>query len=384
MLASAMAAVGTSQQSAGTVVAGKYRLARKLGEGAFGEVWLSEDIAARTDVVVKVLHTQWSRVPSVVERFKREAMASQRIHHPSACRVFDSGVTEEGTPFIIMEYLGGGTLKDELVRVGRMPLARVAAWMAPVCEAVEVAHKAGIVHRDLKPENIMMKRQGESEVPVVVDFGIAKLLDADQKLTMTGSILGSPTYMSPEQCRGQSDIGPAADVYSLAIIVFELCVGRPPFVTRSFAEMAVKHAYDPAPPLTGVPPALAEMVARCFAKAPADRPPVAQLGRALRKAAAVEQRDRSPGMAQGSDRSDRADQLARADRAPGAPQTDQLRAVDSHSAPTMMSSGNKEVEEAMRRLKAPAQTRSKVNPFLVAGAAVLLAAIGALLGWLIH
>ena len=361
----------------GLTLSGKYQLKRKLGEGAFGEVWLSDDLVSRADVVLKMLHAQWSRVPAVVERFRREALASQRIQHPSACRVFEFAMTDDGTPYITMEYLSGGTLKNELQKSTRLPLARVAKWMVPVCEAVEAAHKAGIVHRDLKPENIMMKMVGGEEVPVVLDFGIAKLLDAEQKLTQTGSILGSPAYMSPEQSMGQSDIGPPADLYSLAIIVFELVSGAPPFVSKSFAEMAVKHAHDPAPPLTGVPPQLAQVVARCLGKQPAQRPPVAELARALRAAASSEQAVRT------------AERSRPAAAPPGTP----VRAseADRHSAQTMISEGgSREFEEAMRRLKEPAaaaakgQAQGRISPAIIAGVVIGLATLGVLIGWLIR
>ena len=353
---------------AGRTLAGRYQLARQLGEGAFGQVWLARDLTAQGDVVVKVLHSNWARVPEVVERFRREAQASQRIVHGSACKVFEFAVTEDRLFFITMEYLDGGTLKEELARVGRMALARVAHWMVPVCDAVGSAHRAGIVHRDLKPENIMLRRDGGAETPVVLDFGIAKLLDADQKLTQTGSILGSPAYMSPEQSMGQSDIGPAADVYSLAIITFELASGAPPFVSRSFAELAVRHAHDPPPRLEGVPPALSAMVDRCLAKDPAARPPVTELAAAIAAA----------GLRQSGTQ----------ERPPGADRVAPVR-VDSHSAPTMLSRGNKELDEAMRRLAAAPPRTAPVaearrpllsRPPVLAAIAVGLALFGALLG----
>ena len=270
-------------QRAGQLLDGKYRLDRKLGEGAFGEVWLADNSTGH--VVVKLLHPQWARTASVVERFRREAVASSRISHPHVCRVYDYATTDDDIPFIVMEYLTGGTLKEGLKANGPMRLGQVAKVMVPVCEAVAAAHQAGIVHRDLKPDNVMMTARDGVDVPVVLDFGIAKLLDAADKLTQSGTMMGSPGYMSPEQCEGALDIGPAADVYSLATLTFELLVGRTPFVSRSLAEMAMKHVIETPPPLVDVPPAFAKLVADCLAKKPQDRPTAGVLAAALRDAA---------------------------------------------------------------------------------------------------
>ena len=271
----------------GQLIAGKYRVIKQLGEGGFGVVWLASQDDIGRKIVLKVLHPQWAQVAVIVERFRREAVATNRVAHPNICKIFDYAMTDDGVPYIAMEYLEGGTLK-EAVRVagGQLSVARVAELMAPVCDALDVAHGSSIVHRDLKPENIMIAwRDGVHEEAVVLDFGIAKLMDAADKLTQTGSMLGTPTYMSPEQCRGMKDIGPPADVYSLAVIVFELLSGATPFKAKTVAELAMKHVLDVPPPLVGVPPAVAQIIAQCLAKEPQQRPTASGLGNALREAA---------------------------------------------------------------------------------------------------
>lgn len=270
----------------GQTVGGTYRIERQLGRGAFGIVWLSRRVSDGKPVVLKVLHQQWARVPTVVERFRREGQVAGKINHPNVAQVYGYSATDDGVPFIAMEYLPGGTLKAYLKEHGALDAARAAELWAPVCDAVSVAHMMGIVHRDLKPENVMLTTRGTNTTfPVVLDFGIAKFLDSAEKLTSTGTMMGTPTYMAPEQCRGQVDLGPPADVYSLGAISFELIAGKPPFVGKTVAELAMKHLLDPPPPLTQAPPLLAQMVARCLEKEAEKRPPASALAEALRKAA---------------------------------------------------------------------------------------------------
>ncbi len=278
----------------GQVIAGTYRVERRLGRGAFGNVWLTRRVANKEPVVLKILHPQWARVPAVVERFKRESQIAYRINHPNVAMVYDFSLTDDGVPFLALEWLDGWTLKEELAKNGPMSIARCAEIWAPVCDAVAAAHGAGVVHRDLKPENVMLTKRDGKSVPVVLDFGIAKFLDAAEKLTSTGSMLGTPTYMAPEQCRGQTDLGPPADVYALGAICFELLTGAPPFTGKTVAELAMHHLMDPPPPLTNAPPALADVVNRCMAKDPAARPSSSELAAALRAAAQLPQASRAP------------------------------------------------------------------------------------------
>ena len=397
-----MTAIVTAQ-TAGRVLAGKYRLIRPLGEGAFGEVWLSEQLSGGPEVVLKLLHAQWARVPSIVERFRREAVASNRISHPNVCKVFEYALTEDDTPFISMEFLSGGTLKAELTTRGAMPLSRVAELMAPVCEAVAAAHQVGIVHRDLKPDNIMLTQRDGKEQPIVLDFGIAKLLDATEKLTQTGSMLGTPAYMSPEQCQGKTDIGPAADIYSLAIIVYELLVGTPPFTSRTLAEMAMKHVLEPPAELASIPKNVADVIAKCLAKDPKDRPPAGLLAGALREGAKADPTARATTLEvpnhlklnPGGDAP--AEKPAAQKKSSPAATKPQKPVVPSYNAATVVASGaGKEIEaraQAHRArtgntgqsspVAAPAYKKGLSTPVLVMGL-VALALVGALVGLLLR
>ncbi|MFO0574671.1 MAG: serine/threonine-protein kinase [Polyangia bacterium] len=266
----------------GELALGRYKLARRIGRGTFGEVYVAESLqpqatGGRREVVLKVLHTQWAKVAEVVERFRREAVVTRRIaagprHHPHIAEVYEYAQLDDGVPFIAMEYLPGRSLRDELAH-GPLPYAEGLELLIGIADALSAAHRAGVVHRDLKPENIqLVEREGKTRFPVVLDFGIAKFLDSAEKLTMTGTLLGTPTYMSPEQFRGESNIGPGADVYALGVLAFEVLAGCLPFSGRSFAELAVAHTSDPPARLPGVPPLLADLINRCLAKDPAQRP----------------------------------------------------------------------------------------------------------------
>ena len=266
----------------GELALGRYKLVRRIGRGTFGEVYVAESLqpqatGGQREVVLKVLHTQWAKVAEVVERFRREAVVTRRIaagprHHPHIAEVYEYAQLDDGVPFIAMEYLPGRSLRDELAH-GPVPYAEGLELLIGIADALSAAHRAGVVHRDLKPENIqLVEREGKTRFPVVLDFGIAKFLDSAEKLTMTGTLLGTPTYMSPEQFRGESNIGPGADVYALGVLAFEVLAGCLPFPGRSFAELAVAHTSDPPARLPGVPPLLADLINRCLAKEPAQRP----------------------------------------------------------------------------------------------------------------
>ena len=395
-----------TQQQAGTIVAGRYRLLRALGEGAFGEVWLSQQLSDGQQVVVKILHAQWARVASVVERFRREALATTRVNHPSVCRIHEYAMTDDEVPFIVMEYLTGGTLKQELQRAGgAMTVGRVAELMAPVCEAVAAAHQVNIIHRDLKPENIMLTSRGGREEPIVLDFGIAKLLDATEKLTTTGSMLGTPAYMSPEQCQGKTDIGPAADVYALAIISFELLIGRPPFTSRTLAEMAMKHVLEPPAKLSAVPQSLTAVIDRSLAKDPKDRPSASLLARALREAGnsipnaradVVEIPDDqklNPSGGGGPASTPAKPDAGKRKTAPPSRQT------DAHLAQTVISTSGADIEKRTQDLlkktgrlpgkpstgnSKPVDSKGGIPPLAIAFVVVALAIIGVLVGLLIR
>jgi serine/threonine-protein kinase len=276
------------QRAGQSVARGRYRLVRQIGRGSFGDVYLAEQTAVVGEAqpaVLKILHTQWAQVSQVVERFRRESEVTRRIEHPHVARIFESGALEDGVPFIAMEYLPGPSLREELAR-GPMELGRGLSVLFPICEALAAAHRVGVVHRDLKPENIILvERNGRRDHPVVLDFGVAKFLDAAERLTMTGAVLGTPAYMSPEQFRGEQNLGPPADVYALGVLAFEVLSGKPPFMGRNFAELAIAHTGQAPPPLAGVPKDVAQVVARALDKEPNRRPKAEDMAKVLRKAA---------------------------------------------------------------------------------------------------
>jgi serine/threonine protein kinase len=355
----------------GQLIAGKYRVEKQLGTGSFGRVWCCREEPLGRLVVLKVLHPQWAGVPEIVARFRREAMATDRVHHPHICRVYDYAATADGAPYIAMEYLEGVTLKSELVRLGRMPLARVAALMAPVCDAIHAAHAAGIVHRDLKPENIMIALREGREDAIILDFGIAKVLGAQEKLTQLGTLMGTPVYMSPEQCRGLADIGPPADVYALAIIVYELLAGQPPFIGRTVPELALKHVLEIPPPLLGVPPVLAETIATCLAKEQAARPSIQVLGHALLQAMNL--------TAENSPSTSAAVERFPSPAPTAAPTPDQSppATISRHEAPTILSpQGGNEVEAQLAT--PPPTERSGWSWGIFVLLAVIVGALGCL------
>jgi len=270
-----------------TIGKGRFKLQKSLGRGTFGDVYLAESAdpqvtAGQKEAVIKVLHAQWAKVPEVVERFRRESMVTQKIDHPHVAKVFLHGELDDGVPFIAMEYLPGKSLRDRQEE-GPIPYAVSLEILISVADALSAAHRAGVVHRDLKPENIqLINRNGNPDFPIVLDFGVAKFLDAAEKLTMTGALLGTPAYMSPEQFRGESNLGPPSDIYALGVLGYELFSGSLPFAGRTFAELAVAHTTQKAPLLPGVPSPLTDLMDRCLAKEVRRRPRADLLVQSLR------------------------------------------------------------------------------------------------------
>jgi serine/threonine-protein kinase len=275
----------TASREGETIGEGRYKLLRSLGRGTFGDVYLAESAdpkvtGGQKQVVVKVLHAQWSQVPEVVERFRRESQI--KIEHPNIARVFEHAQLPDGVPFIVMEYLPGKSLRDLLAQ-GGLPFNESLGLLAAIADALDAAQRAGVVHRDLKPENIqIIERNGNLNYPIVLDFGVAKFLDAAEKLTMTGALLGTPAYMSPEQFRGEPNLGPPADVYALAILAYEMLSGSPPFVGTTFGELAVAHTTKAPPLLTTIPGPLADLLHRCLDKDPSKRPRASSIVATLR------------------------------------------------------------------------------------------------------
>jgi serine/threonine-protein kinase len=240
---------------------GNFRVVRLIGEGGFGEVYLVENQLIQRRAAVKVLHAELAQNAELVQRFLNEARAASAICHPNIVEVLDAGSTPDGDPYILMEFLEGVSLQKRLADRGRHALPRVLDIANQVGSALVAAHAAGIVHRDLKPENLFLvpdPRAPNGERVKILDFGIAKIRLGSSSggtvKTRTGMIVGSPAYMSPEQCKDSADVDVRSDVYSLATILYELLVGTTPHVAASGTELLVMHLTRTPTPLRALVP----------------------------------------------------------------------------------------------------------------------------------
>lgn len=226
----------------GVVVAGRYRTERSLGQGGMGEVWSAVHLVTGKQVALKVLKAEKAARPEAVRRFLREARAATVVGHANVVEVHDV-FSFEGAPLMVMELLAGESLAQHLRRVGRLPLPALADLLRPVVSAVGTAHARGIVHRDLKPENIFLAEVPHGgQIPKVLDFGVAKLsfdeLEVEAAaLTRTGSMVGTPFYMAPEQAGGERDLDYRCDIWALGVICFEALVGKRPFEGENFGQI---------------------------------------------------------------------------------------------------------------------------------------------------
>jgi serine/threonine-protein kinase len=256
---------------------GSYRILSQIGAGGMGQVYLAEHRHLRRKAAIKVLSRELADRPDLLERFFQEARATSMIEHPGIVQIFDCEVEPTGRPYIVMEYLPGETLAAHLARVRVLPVTSAAKLARGMAEALAAAHAKGIVHRDFKPENVFVLPQ---EAVKVVDFGIAKLVGdfhADKvHQTRSGSMMGTPLYMSPEQCRDAASTDFRTDLYSLGCVAFEMLAGRPPFQQQAVGELIVAHMMQAPPDLRALvpslPSAVADLVAALLRKDPAERP----------------------------------------------------------------------------------------------------------------
>ncbi len=257
----------------GTLLNGRYQIESQLGEGGMAIVYRAKSALVDRPVAVKIMNAALVRDASLKERFRREAKTSGALAHPNIVEILDYG-EEEGVPYLVMELLDGSSL-DKLIERHPLPVPEVAAIGAQIARGLARAHDFSVIHRDLKPENIFVARQPNGAPLVkILDFGIARSLH-DQRLTSAGQIFGTPQYMAPERV-GSIDAGPAADLYALGVMLFEMTAGYLPLRGDDITAYLIAHMKDEPPVLAqvmpGVPPALSDLVARLLAKKPEDRP----------------------------------------------------------------------------------------------------------------
>jgi len=258
----------------GMVLQDRYRIVKKIGDGGMGAVYEGEHLMIKRRVAIKVLHPQYAQNEEIRKRFQREAQAATAIGHPNIVEVTDMGKLPDGSAYMVLEFLAGRDWAADISKQGAQPLGKVAHILTQVCEALTAAHGKGIVHRDLKPENVfLIERGGDPDFAKVVDFGISKIAGpegAEHSLTQTGTALGTPYYMSPEQCQGKKDIDQRADIYSMGVMLFQALTAQYPFDDESYPMLVLKICTQ-SPPLISdyrhdVPPEMQNILHRMLAK----------------------------------------------------------------------------------------------------------------------
>ena len=238
------------------LLSGQFRILQKIGTGGMGSVYRAAQPAMNREVAIKILHPKLAGRKDLTSRFRREARAMSQLTHPNTVRVFMYGeLDEDGSLYIVMEMLEGRNLNQHVRRDGPMPLSRAIPILVQVCGALQEAHEMGIVHRDLKPENIFLSKQGGiADFPKVLDFGLAKVTERQMQpgsviLTQEGMVFGTPEFMSPEQAQGRT-LDARSDIYSLAVILYEVLTGKLPFDAKTPMEYIQKHVTEAIIPLS--------------------------------------------------------------------------------------------------------------------------------------
>ena len=270
----------------GQLLAGRYELQDVAGSGGMSSVYRARDTVLERMVAIKILHDHFSDDPEYVERFRREARALAQLNHPNIVTVIDRGEFE-GRQFIVFEHVEGENLKELIKREGQLPVDRAIALVHQVARGLAFAHDHGVVHRDVKPHNVLIDEDG---VAKVTDFGIARSLEPGDGLTETGTLLGTSEYIAPEQASG-ARVDERSDQYSLAVVLYELLAGEPPYTGDNFMAVAMKHIQQPVPSVRetrpDVSPRLDAIISRAMAKHPEDRFPSTEAMVAALEAARV-------------------------------------------------------------------------------------------------
>ncbi len=253
---------------------GQYQLKEKLGAGGMGEVFIAEHMMLRRTCAIKIIHRNHASDPVTLSRFQREVQAMANLTHWNTVEIYDYGLSDDGTFYYAMEYLPGMSLQDMVDQYGPISPARTIHFLKQICAALQEAHGRDLIHRDIKPSNVIAcERGGVPDVAKLLDFGLVQnsnLNAASVKLTTDGMVLGSPPYMSPEQAKGQTDIDPRSDIYSVGGLAYFLLTGHPMFERETPMQVLMAHVYEEVTPLRrlrpDVPTDLEEVIMKCLAK----------------------------------------------------------------------------------------------------------------------
>jgi hypothetical protein len=263
----------------GQVIDGKYRIVRLIGEGGMGAVFEGENVRISRRVAIKVLHPNAMANPETVQRFEREAQAAGRIGSDHILEILDLGTLSDGGRYMVMEFLAGETLSSRIRKHGRLTPNQVVPLIRQMLVGLGAAHDAGIIHRDLKPDNVFVltERSGIRDYVKLIDFGISKfnVVGGDMSMTRTGTVMGTPFYMSPEQAKGSGSVDQKSDLYAVGVILYEAVTGEVPFLASTFNELLFKIVLSDPKPLEevipGIDPAFVAVVARAMAREPSQR-----------------------------------------------------------------------------------------------------------------
>jgi len=268
---------GSYMHVVGTTVGGRYQVQKLVGQGGMGALYAAEHIDIGRKVAIKVLNRDFRVSDDIFLRFKNEAKLAATLNHNNICSVYDFGKLDDGTPYLVMDLLQGKTLSHMITKDGRLEPNLTVRMIAQVCDGLTHAHSRDVVHRDLKPSNIMVEETEQGEIAKIVDFGIAKSLEVNApSLTATHETIGSPYYMSPEQCQAQP-VDRRTDIYSLGCLMYECLAGRPPFQASNALQMMYSHVNSQPDPFSVtvpdavIPDKLEAVILKAMAKNPADR-----------------------------------------------------------------------------------------------------------------